>query len=382
MSDIPLSVLDLVLIPEGGTPQSALADAVTLARAADAVGYDRYWLAEHHLYPGGAGAASYILAPTIAQATTRIRPGTAVIVIDNHSPLQVAEIGGTVAALSGRGFDLGIGRGGPTAEQRERGRATNRRLQAGELSPGPVGPSRVVDGVVVPAHVVAPFVDVRAGLNDRLLSRSPGHPADFAEQVSDLLGFLDGDYAAPEGVPVVATPAEGADVELWVHGSSAGVSAEVAGRNGLRFGANYHALPQAVFETVAAYRAAFVPSERLDRPYLAVSADVLVAESDEEAERIAAPFALWLYTVRTEYAAQPFPSPETFARFPWTDAHRALVADRLETRIVGSPQTVVARLRALAEATGADELVLTTQAHRLDDRIRSYELLAEAWKKA
>ncbi|MGA1838921.1 LLM class flavin-dependent oxidoreductase [Herbiconiux sp. 11R-BC] len=376
---IPLSVLDLVLIPEGGTASSVLADSVLLAQAADREGYARYWLAEHHLYPGGAGAASYILAPTLAKATESIRVGTAVIVVDNHSPLQVAEIAGTVAALTGRGFDLGIGRGGPFAAQREAARSTTAQLAAGELQAGPVAPAREIDGVVVPARTVLPFAEVRAELNDRLLSRSPGDPADFGGQVSDILGFLRGGAQDPAGHPIVATPAEGADVEVWVHGSSAGVSAEVAGRNGLRFGANYHSLPQNVFETVAAYRAAFVPSADLDRPHLAVSADVLVAPTDAEAEEIAAPFALWLHTLRTEYAAQPFPSAATAARRPLDSAQQALVADRLASRIVGSPETVRRRLRALADATGADELVITTQAHRLEHRIRSYELLASAW---
>lgn len=379
MSDVPLSVLDLVLVSEGGTPAEALAASIELARHVEQAGYRRYWLAEHHLYPGGAGAASYILAPMIAQATERIRVGTAAIVIDNHSPLQVAEIGGTIAALTGRGFDLGIGRGGPTAEQRERARATNARLAAGELVAGPTGPSRLIDGVVVPARTIVPFLDVRAGLNDRLLSRTPGRPADFGSQVDDILGFLRGGLTVSEDVEVVATPAEGADVEVWVHGSSAGVSAEAAGLRGLRFGANYHATPQTVFETVAAYRAAFVPSDELARPYVIVSADVLVAQTDDEAQRLAAPFALWLHTLRTEYAAQPYPSPETFALFPWTAGHTALVSDRLDSRIVGSPQTVAARLRALVRATGADELVITTQTHDPGDRIRSYELLADVW---
>ncbi|MCS5728181.1 LLM class flavin-dependent oxidoreductase [Herbiconiux moechotypicola] len=376
---IPLSVLDLVLIPEGGTPASALADAVTLARAADRAGYQRYWVAEHHLYPGGAGAASYLLLPTVAAATTRIRVGTAVIVIDNHAPLQVAEIGGTVAALAGRGVDLGVGRGGPSEAQRAAARAVNDRLAVGELEPGPVGESELVDGVVVPPRVVVPFNDVRAGLNDRLLSRTPGAPADFGEQIAEVLGFLRGGFEVPEGVEVVATPAEGADVDLWVHGSSAGVSAQVAGRNGLRFGANYHSLPQSVFATVAAYREAFVPSAQLDRPYVAVSADVVVAETDEEAARIAEPFGLWLYRSRTEYAAPLYPSAATAAAHPLTESQRAQVSDRLASRIVGSPATVVRRLAALAAATGADELVVTTQAHALADRIRSYELLAEAW---
>jgi alkanesulfonate monooxygenase SsuD/methylene tetrahydromethanopterin reductase-like flavin-dependent oxidoreductase (luciferase family) len=141
-------------------------------------------------------------------------------------------------------------------------------------------------------------------LNDRLLSRSPGSPADFSAQVRDVPGFLTGTYEAPEGVPVEATPAHGADVDVWVHGSSAGVSATVAGSLGLPFGANYHSLPQQILPTVSAYRAAFVPSARLTQPYVVVSADVFVAETDERAAEIAGGFRPWLYGIRTDYVAR------------------------------------------------------------------------------
>lgn len=375
----PLSVLDLVLISEGRTAQQTLADSVDLAKQVEDLGYHRYWLAEHHLYPGGAGSASYLLAPTIVQATSRIRVGTAVLIIDNYSPLHVAEIAGTIAAIGGRGVDLGIGRGGPSEEQRARGREINQKLASGEISIGPVAEPRIVDGVVVPAFTIAPFNDARAGLNDRLLSRSPGNPADFDGQVRDVLAFLDGSYAPPENVRVTATPAEGADVDVWVHGSSAGISASVAGSLGLPFGANYHSFPQKTVETVAAYREAFVPSARLAHPHVVVSVDVLVAETDEEAARIASPFGPWLHTIRTDYIAQPYPSPESAAAEEWTPDKQALVADRLASRIVGSPATVVERLRALVAATGADELVVTTQAHSHADRVASYRLLAQAW---
>lgn len=378
---VPLSVLDLVLTSSGQSAAEALSSSIELARHADRLGYRRFWLAEHHLYPGGAGSASYLLAPTIVHATSQIRVGVAVLVIDNYSPLQVAEIAGTVAALGGRGFDLGIGRGGPSVEQRARAKETNRKLEAGEIQPGPVAPFREVDGVVIPSFCAAPFADVRAGLNDRLLSRTPGNPADFGEQTRDVLGFLDGTYQAQEGVPVVATPAHGAEnVQVWVHGSSAGVSASVAGALGLPFGANYHALPQQILETVAAYREAFVPSPEHPNPYVIVSADVLVAESNEQAAELAAPFRPWLHGIRTEYVAQPYPSPAEAAALPWSDEHEAIVSDRLASRIVGSPKTVVRRLQALVAATGADELVITTQAHALADRVRSYRLLADAWR--
>lgn len=376
---IPLSVLDLVLVSSGQTPAQALAASVELARAADRLGYRRFWLAEHHLYPGAAGAASYLLAPTIAAQTEQIRTGVAVLIIDNYSPLQLAEIAGTIAALGGRGFDLGIGRGGPTAEQRERARETNRRLAAGEVQPGPTAPPKEVDGVVIPSFSVLPFLDTRAGLNDRLLSRTPGNPADFGGQVKDLLGFLDGSYAPPENVPVEATPALGSDTTVWVHGSSPGLSASVAGALGLPFGANYHSLPQHILATVAAYREAFVPSQHLDRPHVVVSADVLVAATDELADELAAPFGPWLHGIRMNYVAQPYLSPAEAAEVEWTPEKQAIVADRVASRIVGSPETVTRRLRALAAATGADELVITTQAHSLADRVESYRLLAEAW---
>jgi alkanesulfonate monooxygenase SsuD/methylene tetrahydromethanopterin reductase-like flavin-dependent oxidoreductase (luciferase family) len=378
---VPLSVLDLVLTSSGQSAAEALSNSIELAREADRLGYRRFWLAEHHLYPGGAGSASYLLAPTIVRETKQIRVGVAVLVIDNYSPLQVAEIAGTVAALGGRGFDLGIGRGGPSLEQRARAKATNRKLEAGEIKPGPVAPFREVDGVVIPPFCATPFADVRAGLNDRLLSRTPGNPADFGEQTRDVLGFLNGTYEAPEGVPVVATPAHGAEgVQVWVHGSSAGVSASVAGALGLPFGANYHALPQQILETVAAYREAFVPSPEYPNPYVIVSADVLVAKTDARAAELAAPFGAWLHSIRTEYVAQPYLSPAEAAALQWGDQHEAIVADRLASRIVGSSETVVRRLRALVAATGADELVITTQAHALADRVDSYRLLADAWQ--
>jgi len=379
---VPLSVLDLVLTSEGDSVATTLEHSVDLARRVEEFGYGRYWLAEHHLFPGGAGAASYLLAPVLARETTSIRLGTAVLIIDNYSPLHVAEIAGTIAELGGRGFDLGIGRAGPSHEQRARSRANNEKIAAGEIEIGPVAPSREIDGVTIPSFSVTRFNDTRAALNERLLARSPGAPADFEGQVRDVLGFIEGDYEAEEGVEVVASPAHRADVDVWVHGSSPGLSASVAGSLGLPFGANYHNFPQLIVETVAAYRAAFVPSVRLPKPHVIVSVDVLVAETDEEAARIGSPFAPWMYIVREEYAARPFLSPEAAAQFPWDDERQATVADRLESRVVGSPETVVRRLAALAALTGADELLVTTTAHSHDDRVNSYRLLAEAWARA
>jgi luciferase family oxidoreductase group 1 len=162
-------------------------------------------------------------------------------------------------------------------------------------------------------------------------------------------------------------------------GSSGGVSAEVAGARGLPFAANYHISPSGVLDAVEAYRAAFRPSARLDRPYVAVSADAVVAPGDDEARELATGYGLWVRSIRTAEGAIPFPTPDEARAHVWSDEDRALVRDRVDTQFTGSPATVADRLDVLARATGADEVVVTTITHDHADRVRSYELLARAW---
>jgi luciferase family oxidoreductase group 1 len=168
-------------------------------------------------------------------------------------------------------------------------------------------------------------------------------------------------------------------VEVWVLGSSAGESATAAGKLGLRFAANYHVSPATVLEAVDAYRQAFIASTDLDRPYVAVSADVVVGHDDESARRLATGYGLWVRSIRRGEGAIAFPTPQEAARHEWSSDDRALVADRVDTQFVGSPETVAAGLDRLQEATGADELVITTITHDHADRVRSYELLAKEW---
>jgi alkanesulfonate monooxygenase SsuD/methylene tetrahydromethanopterin reductase-like flavin-dependent oxidoreductase (luciferase family) len=137
-------------------------------------------------------------------------------------------------------------------------------------------------------------------------------------------------------------------------------------------------LPATVLDTVAAYRAAFRPG-KLARPYLAVSADVVVAETDERARELAAPYAQWVLDIRAGRGARPYVTPAEARAREWTDAERTAVVDRVDTQIVGSPAAVVAKLATLARVTGADELVVTTITTDHADRVRSTELLAEAW---
>jgi luciferase family oxidoreductase group 1 len=174
-------------------------------------------------------------------------------------------------------------------------------------------------------------------------------------------------------------PGEGADVDVWILGSSGGESATEAGERGLPFVANYHVAPANVLDAVAAYRAAFRPSARLARPYVAVSADVVVAPTDDEARELATGLRLWVRSIRTAEGAIAFPTPDDARRHRWSDEDRALIQDRIDTQFVGSPATVADQLEVLAAATGADELILTTITHDHRDRVRSYELIAREW---
>jgi alkanesulfonate monooxygenase SsuD/methylene tetrahydromethanopterin reductase-like flavin-dependent oxidoreductase (luciferase family) len=153
----------------------------------------------------------------------------------------------------------------------------------------------------------------------------------------------------------------------------------VAGARGLPFAANYHVAPAKVLEAVDAYRAAFRPSATLARPYVMVSADVVVAEDDATARRLASPYGLWVRSVRTGAGAIPYPSEREALAHRWSDADRDLVADRVDTQFVGTPAAVAERLATLRRVTGADELLVTTVTHGHADRVRSFELLAKHW---
>ena len=156
---------------------------------------------------------------------------------------------------------------------------------------------------------------------------------------------------------------------------------EAAGCNGLRFAANYHVSPATVLEAVEGYRAAFQPSAELARPYVSVSADIVVAEDGAAARELAAGYGLWVRSIRSGDGAIQFPEPDQARAHAWTAEDQALVADRIDTQFTGSPRHVAEQLEVLQEATGADELIITTITHDHADRVRSYQLLAEEWQR-
>ena len=376
MSAIPLSVLDLVPISSGSDASQALRNTIDLAQHAEGAGYRRYWFAEHHLNPGVAGTSPAVVIALVAAATGSIRLGSAGVQLAHRTALSAVEEFGLIDALHPGRLDLGLGRSG---QQLLKDRA---QLDSVAVAPKQ---SRTDNGLLIPkAHKIDTgklLTSPRLALNFGLLQQPGAQSPDYGQQVADILALLAGDYRSPEGLDAHAIPGEGADVEVWILGSSGGLSASVAGENGLHFAANYHVSPSSILEAVAAYRAAFTPSAALDRPYVAVSADVVVAEDDATARELASGYPLWVRSIRRFEGAIPFPSPAEAAAHSWTDEDRELVADRVETQLVGSPRAVSAKLRQLQEATGADELVVTTITHEHDDRVRSYELLAEEWAR-
>ncbi|MDP9870079.1 MULTISPECIES: MsnO8 family LLM class oxidoreductase [Streptosporangium] len=367
-----LSILDLSPVPSGGTAGDALRNTLDLAGRAEEFGYRRYWLAEHHFAPGVASAAPAVLIALVAAATSTIRVGSGAVQLGHQTALAVVEQFGLIDALHPGRIDLGLGRSG------------RRKAEFAELAEKPSRPSppaRVVDGLLIPegfsfaALAASPILTLYGSLLQQPGARSP----DFADQVDDIIALLAGTYRSADGLAAHAVPGEGADVELWVLGSSGGQSAQVAGERGLSFAANYHVSPSTVLEAAEAYREAFKPSATLAAPRLIVSADVVVAEDDDTARELASPYGLWVRSIRTGAGAIPFPTPEEAAAHEWTEEDRALVADRVATQFVGSPRTVAERLRVLRDVTGADELLVTTITHDHADRVRSYELLAAEW---
>ena len=363
---VPLSVLDLSPIPAGSTVGDAFANTVDLARATERFGYRRFWLAEHHLNPGVAGAVPTLLMQAVAAATDRIRVGSGAVQTGHRTALSVVEEFGTLDALFPGRIDLSLGRtGGPKGPKRDNGHTER----------------RVVDSVVIPAPVSLAGILRSPRFRAQLeLIRQPGAQAsDYLDVVDTVLGLIAGTHRTSEDVEVHATPGEGADLETWVLGSSGGESADAAGARGLPFAANYHVSPATVLDAVECYRAAFRPSAVLERPRVMVSADVVVGRDVAHARELAAGYAPWVHSIRTGAGAIPFPDAGRAVAYDWDPD---LVTDRLDTQFVGGADAVVERLSALRDLTGADELLVTTITHDHADRVESYRLLADAWAAA
>jgi alkanesulfonate monooxygenase SsuD/methylene tetrahydromethanopterin reductase-like flavin-dependent oxidoreductase (luciferase family) len=365
----PLSILDLAPVSAGSDPATALRNTIELAQRAEQWGFRRYWVAEHH-FVGVASSAPAVLIGQIAAATNRIRVGAAAVQLGYTTAIAVVESFGMLEAFYPGRIDLGVGRSGQRRSEEHKPKKPK--------EPRPPRVWHEVDGVVIPT----PF-DLR-GLLDlerlqptmEILQQPEAVSPDFAEQVDDILALLEGTYHAGK-FDVHAVPGERSGLWPWVFGSTRGQSARVAGALGLPFVASYHITPATALEAIEAYRDTFVPSAALAKPYVVVSADIVVADDSATARRLAAGYGHWVYSIRTGVGAMPYPDPDDCP--PLTDDQLAVVKDRLATQFVGNPDEVAERLRALQRVTGADELVITSVTHRQEDRLRSHELIAKRW---
>jgi luciferase family oxidoreductase group 1 len=329
----PLSVLDLAIVNEGGTTTDALARTTALAQRAEALGYRRFWVAEHHNMPSVASTTPPVLMAHLAASTSTIRVGSGGIMLPNHPPLVVAEHIAALEALHPGRIDLGIGR-----------------------APG-------TDPVT--AAALRRSVDALGA-------------EDFPRDLLDLMGLL-GDrrdeFRGPGALwkRFAATPAAASSPQILLLGSS-GYSAQLAGVLGLPFAFAHHFDTGGTLEAVDLYRRAFDPSPVLDTPHVIVTANVLVAPTLEEAEWESGPGRLMVHGIR-HGSFEPMRSPEAADTHPAMPAARAMRS----SRVAGTPTEAVAQLDALVEATAADELMVSSVTFGLDARLRSLELLAEAW---
>ncbi|MED4784958.1 LLM class flavin-dependent oxidoreductase [Brevibacillus choshinensis] len=331
LRDIPLSVLDLAPIVEGSNATESYKKSLDLAQHVEKWGYHRYWLAEHHSMPSVASSATSVLIGHIAGGTTKLRVGSGGIMLPNHAPLVIAEQFGTLESLYPGRIDLGLGRA-PGADQR-----TARALRR----------------------------DLRIGGED------------FPELLQELREYLNPSLSdSPVGVRAI--PGEGLNIPIWLLGSS-DFSARLAGMLGLPFAFAGHFSPNYTLPALQTYRHSFLPSDVLDKPYAMVGVNVMAADTDEKAERLATShFQAFLNIIRGDL--KPIQPPVDDMDDLWSEFEKLSVQSQLRSSIIGSPDTVKKELQELLNSTQADELMITTQMFEHADRLHSYEIVADVWK--
>ncbi|GGX86748.1 LLM class flavin-dependent oxidoreductase [Streptomyces anandii] len=355
---VPLSVLDLVTVGAGRTATDALRTSVTLSRLAENRGYHRYWVAEHHSMPGVASSSPAVILAHLAAHTERIRLGSGGVMLPNHAPLVIAEQFGTLEAMAPGRIDLGLGRAPGTDG------ATAAALRRTEL-PQALGSAR------------AGGTPIHSGADD------------FPQQLAELVRFLDDDF--PDGHPyrrvhavpgpVQATSPGGVQSPhrppVWLLGSS-GFSARLAGMLGLPFAFAHHFSAQNTIPALDLYRESFRPSAVLDEPYALIGVAALAADEEREARRQVLAAALNMVRLRTGRPGL-VPTPEEAEAYDFSPMEREFVTSWNANVVHGTPDEVRAGLDDLHKRTGADELMITSNAHSGEVRVRSYELIADAY---
>ncbi len=330
MAKLPLSILDLAPVAEGTSTPQALQKIIDLAKLGDELGYERVWYAEHHGMPSIASSSPEVLIATAAAATARIRVGSGGVMLPNHVPLRVAETYRTLNGLNPGRIDLGIGRAGGT---------DGRTLRA----------LRSVGGEY------------------------------FAQELAELLAFEEGNFAPDHPFNPVRVVPEGVELPpIWLLGSS-GASAQAAGQLGVgySFAAHFSQTPAA--PAFAAYREAFTPTAAFPQPHAILALSALVAPTDEEAAYLSRSQEL-SWALFHSGDIRKLVSPEEAAAHHYTPHQLSIIDNHRPLWIVGSPETVKAEIDRKVTESGADEVMITTTVWDYDMRLRSYRLLAEAYR--
>jgi len=323
---IPLSVLDLSPIIQGGDAGMALRNSLDLARHIEALGFVRYWMAEHHNLPGIASSATAVALAHIAAGTSTIRLGAGGIMLPNHAPLLIAEQFGTLAALHPGRIDLGLGR--------------------------------------------APGSD---GITARAMRRTLQNSGDdFPNDVVELMGYF---QPAEPGQAVVAIPGAGLDVPIWILGSST-YGAQLAAMLGLPFGFASHFAPAMMMDAIAIYRQRFRPSAQRATPHVMLGVNIIAAETDEEARYLFTSIQQSFVNIRSGRPS-PLPPPSEGYGERLDRYARRMLDDALSCAIVGSRDTVRHGMDAFIARTGADELMVTANIYDHERRKNSFRLVAE-----
>ena len=321
---VPLSVLDLAPIAEGSTAARAFQNSLDLAQHAERWGYRRFWLAEHHSMAGVASAATSVVIAHVAAGTKTIRVGAGGIMLPNHSPLVIAEQFGTLASLYPGRIDLGVGRA-PGSDQ----------------------------------------------LTARALRRSPAAADTFPQDVIELISYF---QPAQPGQVVRAVPGAGLEVPVWILGSSL-FGAQLAAALGLPFAFASHFAPAMMAQALDIYRARFEPSAQLETPYVMLGLNVFAADSDAEARRLFTSLQQAFINLRRGRPGPLPPPAENFVE-QLLPHEKQMLDEMLSAAVVGTPEAVRAGITAFAARTGADELMITSQAFDHRARLRSFEIAA------
>jgi luciferase family oxidoreductase group 1 len=325
IDQIRFSTLDLAPIRDDGSPAQALRNSLALAQHVERLGFERFWVAEHHNMDGIASSATAVLIGYLAGGTSRIRVGAGGVMLPNHSPLVIAEQFGTLDALYPGRIDLGLGRA-PGADQ-------------------------------FTAHALR---------RDRL-----GSADDFPAEVEELQ-FLLG--PRQPGQRVIAMPGVGSQVPIWLLGSSL-FSAQLAAAKGLPYAFASHFAPRYMHEAIRLYRDNFQPSEVLQKPYVMLGVPLIAADSDERAEYLAtSAYQRILALIRGQSLVQR--PPVASMQGLWQPHEQQAVGEFLGLALIGGPEKIRARLEVLLEQTQADELIFTSDLYEFEDRLRSFEVLA------